>query len=134
MTKFLSLFAMLKTVEVEIKKEHNVLLVNKTTDFKKSGKSTKGPKGKKPQRDRKRVAGPLEAPKMKPGVKCFYSKGDGDWKHNCPKYLEDKKASKVVARDKGIFDIHLIHIYITSAHSNTWVFNTGSVANICNSQ
>jgi hypothetical protein len=39
---------MLKTVEVEIKKEHNVLMVNKTTDFKKSNKSTKGPKGKKP--------------------------------------------------------------------------------------
>jgi hypothetical protein len=52
MTKSLSeLFAMLKTAEVEIKKEHNVLLVNKTTDFKKSGKSTKEPKVKKPQKD-----------------------------------------------------------------------------------
>jgi hypothetical protein len=44
----LELFAMLKSTEVEIKKEHNVLMVNKTTDFKKSGKSTKGPKGRKP--------------------------------------------------------------------------------------
>jgi hypothetical protein len=44
---------MLKTTEVEIKKENNMLLVNKTRDFKKSGKSTKGPKGKKPQRDGK---------------------------------------------------------------------------------
>jgi hypothetical protein len=78
MTKSLSeLFAMLKTVKVEIKKEHNVLLVNKTTDFKKSGKSTKGTKDKKPQRDDKRVAGPPKAPKMKLGVKCFYYKGDG---------------------------------------------------------
>jgi hypothetical protein len=52
MTKSLSeLFAMLKTAEVVIKKEHNVLLVNKTMDFKKSGKSKKGPKGKKPKRD-----------------------------------------------------------------------------------
>jgi hypothetical protein len=42
------LFAMLKSAEVEIKKGHNVLMVNKTADFKKSGKSTKGPKGKKP--------------------------------------------------------------------------------------
>jgi hypothetical protein len=49
MTKsFSELFAMLKTAEVEIKKEHNVFLVNKTMDFKKSGKSTKGLKGKKP--------------------------------------------------------------------------------------
>jgi hypothetical protein len=35
-------------MEVEIKKEHNVLMVNKTTDFKKSRKLTKGPKGRKP--------------------------------------------------------------------------------------
>jgi hypothetical protein len=49
MSKSISeLFAMLKSVEVEIKKEHNVLMVNKTTDFRKSVGSTKGPKGKKP--------------------------------------------------------------------------------------
>jgi hypothetical protein len=78
MTKSLSeLFAMLKTVEVEIKKEHNVLMVNKTTNFKKSGKSTKGPKGKKPQKDDKRVVGPPRVPKVNLGVKCLYCKGDG---------------------------------------------------------
>ena len=32
------LFAMLKSVKVEIKKEHQVLMVNKTTSFKKKGK------------------------------------------------------------------------------------------------
>ena len=32
------LFVMLKVVEVEIKKEHQVLMVNKTTSFKKKGK------------------------------------------------------------------------------------------------
>ena len=31
----LELFAMLKATEVEIKKEHEVLMVNKTTSFKK---------------------------------------------------------------------------------------------------
>jgi hypothetical protein len=125
---------MLKSAEVEIKKEHNVLMVNRTTDFKKSHKSMKGPKGRKPHREGKRVAGPPRAPKVKPRVKCFYFKGDGHWKRNCLKYLEDKKAGKVVAREKGIFDIHVIDIYLTSARSNTWVFNTTSVANICNSQ
>ena len=35
------LFAMLKTAEVEIKKEHQVLMVNKTTSFKKKGISVK---------------------------------------------------------------------------------------------
>ena len=35
------LFAMLKAEEVEIKKEHQVLMVNKTTSFKKKGKGKK---------------------------------------------------------------------------------------------
>jgi hypothetical protein len=135
MTKSVSeLFAMLKTMEVEIKKEHNMLMVNKTTDFKKSGKKTKGAKGKRPQRDGKHVAGPPKAPRAKPRVKCFYHKGDGHWKRNCPKYHKGKKAGKVVARDKGICDKHVIGIYLTSSRSNTWVFDTGSFAHICNSQ
>ena len=36
------LFSMLKATEVEIKKEHQVLMVNKTTSFKKKGKGKKG--------------------------------------------------------------------------------------------
>ena len=36
------LFKVLKATEVEIKKEHQVLMVNKTTSFKKKGKGKKG--------------------------------------------------------------------------------------------
>ena len=36
------LFAMLKAAEVEIKKEHQVLMVNKTTSFKKKARERKG--------------------------------------------------------------------------------------------
>ena len=36
------LFAMLKPAKVEIKKEHQVLMVNKITSFKKKGKGKKG--------------------------------------------------------------------------------------------
>ncbi|KAK1698424.1 hypothetical protein QYE76_015121 [Lolium multiflorum] len=36
------LFSMLKSAEVEIKKENQVLMVNKTTSFKKQGKPNKG--------------------------------------------------------------------------------------------
>jgi hypothetical protein len=97
---------MLKTAEVEIKKEHNVLLVNKSTDFKKSRKLTKGPKGKKPQRDSKRVAIPPKAPKMKPKVKCFYCKGDGHWKRNCPKYLETRRPTRLLPETK----VYLIYM------------------------
>ena len=64
--------------------------------------------------------------------KCnfFVVKGAGHWKRNCPKYLADKKDGKV----KGIFDIHVIDVYLTRARSSTWVFDTSSVANICNSK
>ena len=37
----LELFAMLKVVEVQIKKERQVLMVNKNTSFKKNGKGKK---------------------------------------------------------------------------------------------
>ena len=99
----LELFAMLKAVEVEIKKEHQVLMVNKTTSFKKKGKGKKGNFKK-----RKPKSGP------RPETECFYCKGTSHWKRNCPKYLADKKDGKV----KGIFDIHVIDVYLTNAHSS----------------
>ena len=54
--------------------------------------------------------------------------------HSCTKYLEDKKAGKVAGRDMDICDIHVIDVFLTSARSNVWIFDTGSVAHICNSQ
>ena len=43
MTKMIpELFVMLKAVEVEIKNEHQVLMVNKTTSFKKRARGRKG--------------------------------------------------------------------------------------------
>ena len=67
----------------------------------------------------------------KPETECFYYKGNGHWKRNYPKYLEDKKDGKV---NKGIFDIHVIDVYFTRVHSSPWVFDTGSVTKICNSR
>ena len=67
----------------------------------------------------------------KPETKCFYCKGNGHWKQSCPKYLVDKKDGKV---NKGIFDIHVIDVYLTSARSNSWVFDTCSVGKISNSK
>lgn len=73
------LYSMLKSAEVEIKKEHQVLMVNKTTSFKKG-------KGKKNlEKDDKGVAMPGKSvakkkPKNgpKPGTQCFYCKGNGN--------------------------------------------------------
>ena len=102
------LFAMLKAAEVEIKKEHQVLMVNKTTSFKKKGKGKKG--------------------NFKKNGKQVVTSGK---KRNCPKYLADKKDGKV---NKGIFDIHVIDVYLTNARSSASVYDTGSVAHICNSK
>ena len=35
---------------------------------------------------------------------------------------------------KGIFHIHVLDVYLTTARSSAWVFDTGSVAHICNSK
>ena len=69
------LLAMLKAAEVEIKKEHQVLMVNKTTSFKKKGKGKKG----NFKKNTKQVATPEKRPKSgpKPKIECFYCKGTG---------------------------------------------------------
>ncbi|KAK1607957.1 hypothetical protein QYE76_031630, partial [Lolium multiflorum] len=124
------LFSMLKSAEVEIKKENQVLMVNKTTSFKKQGKPNKG----NFKKGGKKVAAPPEKPKAgpKPETVCYYCQGKGHWKRNCTKYLADLKSGH--AKKKGIFDIHVIDVYLTGSRSSAWVFDTGSVAHICNSK
>ena len=53
---------MLKSVEVEIKKEHQMLMVNKTTSFKKKSKGKKG----NFKKNGKQVATPGKKPKVGP--------------------------------------------------------------------
>ncbi|KAK1608146.1 hypothetical protein QYE76_031819 [Lolium multiflorum] len=124
------LFSMLKSAEVEIKKENQVLMVNKTTSFKKQGKPNKG----NFKKGGKKVATHPEKPKAgpKPETVCYYCQGKGHWKRNCSKYLADLKSGHV--KKKGISDIHVIDVYLTGSRSSAWVFDTGSVAHICNSK
>ncbi|KAK1620464.1 hypothetical protein QYE76_025981 [Lolium multiflorum] len=86
------LFGMLKAAEIEIKKEHQVLMVNKTTSFKKQGKS----KGKFKKGGKKAAMPPMK-PKNgpKPDAECYYCKEKGHWKRNCSKYLADLKSGLV---------------------------------------
>src|SRR3954469_16301938 len=87
------LYSMLKLAEVEIKKEHQVLMVNKTTSFKKGkGKKNFKKDGKAVATPSKPVARKKHKNGRKPETECFYCKGKGHWKRNCPKYLRDKKA------------------------------------------
>ena len=70
MTKTIpELLAMLKLAKVEIKKKHQVLMVNKTTSFKKKGKVNKG----NFKKNDKQVATPMKKPKArpKPETECF---------------------------------------------------------------
>ena len=70
------LFAMLKAAEVEIKKEHQVLMVNKIASFKKKDKGKKKGNFKK---NNKQVASQEKKPKSgpKPETECFYFKRTG---------------------------------------------------------
>ncbi|KAK1698428.1 hypothetical protein QYE76_015125 [Lolium multiflorum] len=88
---------MLKAVEIEIKKEHQVLMVNKTTSFK--GKS----KGKFKKGGKKAATPPMK-PKNgpMPDAECYYCKEKGHWKRNCSKYLADPKSGLVKKKKEGI--------------------------------
>ena len=65
------LFGMLKAAEVEIKKEHQVLMVNKTTSFKKKGKGKKG----NFKKNDKQVAAQVKKPKSGPKLSASTAKG-----------------------------------------------------------
>ena len=93
------LFMMMKSMKVEIKKEHQVLMVDKTTTFKEKGKGKKG----NFKKNGKQVAAQVKKPKSgpKPETKCFYCKGTRQWKRNCPTYLADKKDGKSEQRYIG---------------------------------
>ncbi|KAK1605512.1 hypothetical protein QYE76_029185 [Lolium multiflorum] len=86
------------TRAVEIQKEHQVLMVNKTTNFKKQGKPKKG----NFKKGGKKAAAPPKKPKggPKPDTDCYYCNGKGHWKRNCPKYLADLKSGLVKKKKK----------------------------------
>ena len=69
----LELFAMLKATEVEIKKKHQVLMVNKTTSFKIKGKGKKGTFKKNGMQ----VVTPGKKPKSGPSLKLSASTAKG---------------------------------------------------------
>ena len=86
------LFMMMKSMKVEIKKEHQVLLINKITSFKKRAKGKKG----NFMQNGKQVVTSVKKPqaRLKPETECFYCKVNGHWKRKCPEDLVDKKMAK----------------------------------------
>ncbi|KAK1642259.1 hypothetical protein QYE76_060064 [Lolium multiflorum] len=100
------LFGMLKAAEIEIKKEHQVLMVNKTTSFKKQGKS----KGKFKKGGKKAATPPMK-PKNGPkhDAECYCKeKGQGViapsiW------LIEERPCQE---EERTYIDIHVIDVYL----------------------
>ncbi|KAK1604319.1 hypothetical protein QYE76_027992, partial [Lolium multiflorum] len=90
--------------QLEIKKENQVLMVNKTTSFKKQGKPNKG----NFKKGGKKVAPHPEKPKAgpKPETVCYYCQGKGHWKRNCPKYLADLKSGHIKKKETAAFTLN----------------------------
>ena len=90
-----------------------MLMVDKITSFKKRAKRKKG---NFDQND-KQVVTPTKNPKAepKPVTECLHFKGNGHWKRKYLEYLVDKKDGRV---NKGIFDIQVIDVYLTSVYSS----------------
>src|SRR5215216_2749462 len=124
------LYLMLKSAEVEIKKEHQVLMVNKTTSFKK-GRVRRT--SRRTARELPRPVSPLpgRSQSMDPSLRltAFIARETVTGSGTAPGNAE-KKAGNI----KGIYDIHVIDVYLTSTRSSSWVFDTGAVAHICNSK
>ena len=87
-------------------------MIDKTTSFKKRAKEKKG----NFKQNGKQVVTPAKKPKAgpKPETKCLHCKGNGHQKRKCPEQV-DKKDGKV---NKGIFDIQVIDVYLTSIYSS----------------
>ena len=88
------LHEMLKLAEGSLKKPPNhVMIVQEKPKCEKSSKTVKAKESNKNTRDElKSSAGESE---------CFYCKEKGHWKHNCKKYLADKRNGSVTS-DPGI--------------------------------
>ena len=63
----------------------------------------------------KQVVTPVKKPKAGPNPETVHFKGNGHWKQKCPEYLVEKKDGKV---NKGIFDIQVIDVCLTSVYSS----------------
>jgi len=131
------LCGMLKIAEADIKissGSSQVLAIQNKPNFKrKKGNAWKKKKGK--AKDEIHKPNP-PAPKARPASdeECFHWKRKGHWKRNYKLYL----ASLIKdGGSKGTPAAHTLVVYVTdiffaNSYINSWVFDTESVAHICN--
>jgi hypothetical protein len=129
------LCGMLKIAESDIKKgagSSHVMAIQNKPAFKRKGKSWKK-KGKA----KDKIPMPNQEPKASPAAnaKCFHCKEIGHWKRNYKLYLGSlKNKGSQGTSTSGTLHVYVIdHILLIDTVINSWVFDTGSVAHICNS-
>ncbi|KAK1424219.1 hypothetical protein QVD17_19540 [Tagetes erecta] len=131
------LHGMLKTAEMNIPKQNQVLMVRsggvKKPNPKKRGHNSKG-KNKvnvavnRATNNNKVVAKPKPPPPEE--RMCFECNKMGHWKRNCPEYLAKLRKMKVSGEGTSSISIYVIELFTVS--SNTWVFDTGCGYHIVN--
>src|SRR4051794_36310104 len=131
------LCGILKITECDIKKctrHSHVMAVQNKPSFKTKGNSWQKKKGKakdsipKHKHVPKQKAGPVE------DTECFFCHEHGHWKRNCSKYLASlKKNGSKSTSNSGTLVVNVVDIFLDDSYVNSWVFDTGSVAHICNS-
>ena len=122
------LFMMMKSMKVEIKKEHQVLMVDKITSFNKRAKGRRGTSRITASKLRLKWRSPSLDLSMRLSASTAKEMVTGSG--TTPNIWRIRRMAKWT----GIFDIHVIDVYFTSVYSNPSVFDTSSVAKISNSK
>ncbi|KAF2910584.1 hypothetical protein DAI22_11g111200 [Oryza sativa Japonica Group] len=126
------LHGMLKTVEESIKKNSNHVMVmhKRKPNNKKSGQKRKLNSDEitstSSSKTKVQKTGPAK------DAECFFCKETGHWKRNCKKYLQQLKQKQQDGKS-STSGINVIEINLATSFTDSWVFDTGSVAHICKS-
>jgi hypothetical protein len=109
----------------------HVMAIQNKPIFKRKGNSWK-----KNGKAKDKIPMPNQAPKASPAAKaeCFHCKEIGHSKRNCELYLASMKSKGSKGTSTlGTLNVYVTNIFLADSYTNSWVFDTGSVAHICNS-
>ncbi|EXC14254.1 hypothetical protein L484_021752 [Morus notabilis] len=86
-------------------------------NVKNQGKWKKG-KNKRPKK--------AKSPIQKPKGKCFHCNGEGHWKRNCHKYLEELKKKK----EQGKSDLLVLETCLVEGDTSAWIIDSGATNHV----
>ena len=110
-----------------------MLAVQNKPKFKKKGNSWKKKKKGKAKDEISKPNPPTPKAGPPADAECFHCHGKGHWKRNCKLYLESIKdhGSKGTPAACTLV-VYVTDIFLANSYINSWIFDTGSVAHICN--